>query len=80
MAGESHTVKRSGRGEEIGRGGGPSRSQETGIDDRWQGRNTGFSDGDDEGRGQSVSRVELETFAVAGDEQTLSDQRNSYKT
>lgn len=69
LSGDGQTVESSGRGEKIRRGGGPSGSQETSVDDRRQGGDTGVLDGNDEGR-FTDSATGSEVLGVGGDNDT----------
>lgn len=55
---------------EIGGSGGPRRGQETSIDDGWESGDTGIANGNDKGRSEGVTAVELESGAVGRDENT----------
>lgn len=69
IAVESDTVESPTGGVEIGRGGGPGRGDETGVDDGREDLDTGFGDGDDEGRGGGV-RGSSESLVVGSDDET----------
>lgn len=65
---EGDTVKGSGRGVEIGRGGGPGGGDKTGVDQTGKTLDAGSLDGQDEGRGGSVAGGTEMLVVGSGDE------------
>ena len=67
---DGKTEEGTARGEQVRRGGRPSRCQETGVDDGRQSGDTGLANGNDEGRSEGVTRVELQARRVGGNKDT----------